>query len=80
MTLSCIIRFESTSVELSVASDSTSEWLWSIRLLNGNTLERGTSLSQTAAQIVAQRVLEARLKRAELGRWVPQTYRWTQHS
>ena len=76
MAFRCIIRFESTTVELCVSFQTPEVWRWSIQLSNGIMLEEGTSATQLAAQMATQRAFEKRLLRAELGRHIPETYLW----
>lgn len=77
MITACTIRLESTVVELS-AYPFLQRWLWSMRVLNGPTLQEGHSSTQGAAQSAAQRAFEIRLARAQLTRFIPDAYPWRQ--
>ena len=76
MTFTCLVRFQTTTVELCVTPASTTSWRWSVRLLHSKTLETGIANSQIAAQSAAQRAFEARLQRADLKPYAPDSYRW----
>jgi hypothetical protein len=76
--LVCAIWIESQIVQLSVRCECSASvvWRWSIRLLKGETLLRGTSDTRFAAQVAAQYALEQRLSRAGMRRFTPAAFEW----
>jgi len=75
-TITCTVRFETTTAQLCVLFDSPAAWKWSVGLLNGATFETGISTSAIAAKLAAQSSFEGRLRRAGLERWAAVPYRW----
>lgn len=61
----CEISLGATTVELRVLSDD-SAWSWEIRLISGQTLDKGEATTRPAAKAAAQVAFKYRLKRAGL--------------
>jgi hypothetical protein len=77
MTFFSAVTVETFTVVLSVQSQRSGDWTWTLRIAKSNeVLDEGISVSKDAAQVAAQQSFEERLHRAGLDRYAPGEYLW----